>query len=105
MHPPCVTPIVAAATRLQRQAAPQRRALAERTKPFQRTQTDTRSRTTRTGPPDPYHQWLDTPKNLSARALAEAQGSVRVRNPERTISQWVERSQADRLFDQGWTLD
>jgi len=32
--------------------------------------------------PDPYLEWLDTPKSLSGYALAEARGLVRLRNPE-----------------------
>ena len=40
--------------------------------------------------PDPYHVFLDTPKNLSGRALAHAQGHVRLSNPEGTVSKWVE---------------
>jgi hypothetical protein len=54
--------------------------------------------------PDPFHEFLDTPKNLSSRALAHAQGRVRLRNPEGTVSKWVERKDADSLLDQGWTV-
>jgi hypothetical protein len=104
-----------AAKRLQRQAARERRTLREReraarlaarnrentasaSQPGQRPAPQTVS------PRDPYHVWLDTPKNLSGRALAEAQGRVRVRNPEGTIHTWRERSEIDALLEAGWQL-
>ena len=49
---------------------------------------------------DPYHEWLDRRKNLSGRALSEANGFVRLaRGGER---RWVERSDVDSYFDAGW---
>ena len=51
---------------------------------------------------DPYHVWLDTPKNLSGRALAEAHGRVRLANPERTFAGWVD-DEAPGLLQLGWT--
>jgi hypothetical protein len=53
---------------------------------------------------DPYREWLDTLKNLSGRALAEARGLVRVRNPEGTVCTWRERSEIDALLEAGWLL-
>lgn len=44
---------------------------------------------------DPFTEWLDTPKNLSSRALAEASGLVYVGNPEGTLRLWCERSEID----------
>ena len=58
-----------------------------------------------TRPRDPYQLWLDTPKNLSGRrALAEAQGFARVRNPQGTIHCWREHSEIDALLQSGWQL-
>ncbi len=54
---------------------------------------------------DPYHEWLDTPKNLSGAALTRAYGLVRVRNPAGTVRQFVEESKVGELLDQGWTID
>jgi len=54
--------------------------------------------------PDPYLQWLDTPKTLSGSALTEALGLVRVRNLEGTISKSCERSEVDALLEAGWLL-
>jgi hypothetical protein len=52
---------------------------------------------------DPYRDWLDRPKNLSGRALAEANGLVRLaRGGDRT---WVERSQVEAYFEAGWVLE
>jgi len=88
----------------------ERRALHERDKARELAQTGA-SRTALRSPPakpgrdfDPYLDWLDAPKNLPGRALAEASGLVRVRNPDGTIRQWVERSQVDQLLVEGWTL-
>lgn len=50
----------------------------------------------------PYQEWLDTPKNLSGRAAAEARGLVRVRNAEGAVRRWVEA--ADALLEDGWLL-
>ena len=54
---------------------------------------------------NPYYEWLDRPKSLSGRALAEGNGLVRVVNPEGTIRRWVERSEVEALFDAGWVLE
>ena len=54
--------------------------------------------------PDPYLERLDTPKNLSGHALAEAPGLVHLRNPEGTVRTWCERSEIDALFEAGWPL-
>jgi hypothetical protein len=53
---------------------------------------------------DPYRAWLETPKNLSSRALADASGLVRVCDRDGTIHAWAERSDVDDMLDQGWTL-
>jgi hypothetical protein len=53
---------------------------------------------------DPYLAWLDTRKNLSGRALAEASGLVYVRNPKGTVRKWCERSEIDALLEAGWLL-
>jgi hypothetical protein len=42
---------------------------------------------------DPNQAWLDTRKNLSGRALAEANDLVRLGNPEGTLSGWVEAAE------------
>ncbi len=52
---------------------------------------------------DPYLAWLDAPKNLSGRALAEAKGLVRLSNPEGTVARWVEAAEAPALLEAGWT--
>lgn len=104
-----------AARRLQRQATRERRTLLERERAAglaarNRGNTGSASQpgqrpAPQTAPPrDPYHVWLDTPKNLSGRALAEAQGRVRVRNPEGTIHRWRERPEIDALLQAGWQL-
>jgi hypothetical protein len=51
----------------------------------------------------PYEAWLETPKNLSGRALAEASGLVRLRNPEGTVTRWVEAADAPALLEEGWS--
>lgn len=84
--------------RAARLAARNRENTASASQPGQRPTPQTVS------PRDPYHVWLDTPKNLSGRALAEAQGRVRVRNPEGTIHTWRERSEIDALLEAGWQL-
>jgi hypothetical protein len=99
------------ARRLRRQASRERRKLLERDKNQHVSQRDL-GRTTNRPPPtesgqrgDPYLAWLDSPKNLSGRGLADARGLVRVRNPDGTIRAWVERSDIDAVLDQGWTLE
>ena len=52
----------------------------------------------------PYEEWLDTPKNLSGRAAAEARGFVRVRNADGTVCVWRERAELDGLLEEGWLL-
>ena len=53
---------------------------------------------------DPYHDWLDRPKNLSGEALTAAYGLVRVRNPGGTEHLQVDQSKVDQLLEQGWTI-
>jgi hypothetical protein len=53
---------------------------------------------------NPFLEWLDTPKNLSGQAHAEASGLVRLCSPDNTRRRWVERSGVERLFDDGWRL-
>jgi len=53
---------------------------------------------------DPLSEWLDTRKNLSGSAFAEARGLVRVRNPEGTVFTWRDRSEIDALLEAGWLL-
>jgi hypothetical protein len=94
-----------AAVRLQRQAARERRKLTQREAALEPVQNRARvSRgTVRRRAPDAYLEWLDTPKNLSGRARAEAQGLVRVRRGDE--GRWVEREEAARFLDVGWLLD
>ena len=54
---------------------------------------------------EPYHDWLDTPKNRSGAALTAAFGLVRVSNPEGTESTFVEVEKVDAFLQEGWTLD
>jgi hypothetical protein len=54
---------------------------------------------------DPFFEWLDTPKNLSGRARAEASGLVRIQSPDGTRRVWRDRSVVERLLDEGWRLD
>jgi hypothetical protein len=51
-----------------------------------------------------YADWLETPKSLSGRPLAEACGLVRVRNPDGTVYSWREREEIEALLDAGWVL-
>ena len=98
------------AKRVRRQAAHEKLKLLERemdaapAAPIEQTQ-----RTERAGAPrldfNAYFEWLDTPKNLSGRARAEATGLVRVRNSDDTRRVWVERFEVDALLDDGWRLD
>jgi hypothetical protein len=46
-----------------------------------------------------------TPAVLSGRAWAEAQGLVRLRNPEGTLTVWREKAKADILINAGWHKD
>jgi hypothetical protein len=102
-----------AAKRLRSQAARERRKLLARERvaglpardgrnAASGSQPDGRPRKARVH--EPLHEWLDTPKNLSGRALAEARGLVRVRNPEGTVRKWCERSEVDPLLEAGWRL-
>ena len=54
---------------------------------------------------DAYSEWLDTAKNLSGRALAEARGLIRIRSVDGRSSRWVERAQVGSWLDAGWLLD
>lgn len=54
---------------------------------------------------DPYFDWLDRPKSLSGRALAEASGLVRIRMPDASIRKAVERNDVEAFLDEGWLLD
>jgi hypothetical protein len=54
---------------------------------------------------DPYQEWLDTPKNLSGPALAEARGLIRIRSVDGRSRKWVERSEVGAMLDAGWLLD
>jgi hypothetical protein len=95
--------------RLQRQAAREKRKLLEREQdagafapePIQAA-ASLEVRKPRT---NPYYEWLDSPKNLSGRALSEALGFVRVRNAAGNIRKGVERSEVEALLDAGWLLD
>lgn len=97
--------------RLRRQAAREKRKLFERernagvTGPIESSQRNRRSTRTRTGMGNPYLEWLYTPKNLSGRALSEANGFVRVRSPDGSIRKGVEREEVGDLLDAGWLLD
>ena len=99
-----------AAKRLSRQAAREKRKLFEREKnsglapAIEHTRPSGR-RGQRARAPNPYFDWLDRRKNLSGRALAEANGLVRVRNSDDTRRVWVERAEVDALLDDGWRLD
>ena len=101
-----------AAKRLRRQAERERRRLRERERASSalssiRSDRETGGRIGARGGPrrlSPYEQWLETPKNLSRRAFAEARGLVRVRNPEGTLCGWRERAEIDALLEAGWLL-
>jgi len=97
--------------RLCWQAQRERRKLAARNEPDLSSNAEGDPRRSRARPPqrqgaeDGFERWLDTPKNLSLRALAEASGLVRLRHPDGNQARWVESSQADAYFDEGWSLD
>jgi hypothetical protein len=106
-----------AATRRRRQATRERRKLLEREggpppkRPAGRPRRDATGeeigvKTRPADPPrrDPYLDWLNRPKNLSNRALSEARGLVRLRNPEGTIEGWFEREKVDAMLEDGWCL-
>jgi hypothetical protein len=100
-----------AAKRLRRQAERERRTLRERERAAApasiRSDRETGVRIGERGRArrlSPYEQWLETPKNLSGRAFAEARGLVRVRNPEGTVCGWRERAEIDALLEAGWLL-
>ena len=100
-----------AAKRLRRQAECERRRLREHERASAlssiRSDRETGVRIGARGGPrrlTPYEQWLETPKNLSGRALAEARGLVRVRNPEGTVCGWRARAEIDALLEAGWLL-
>jgi hypothetical protein len=95
--------------RLDRQAAREKRRLRERPQALAKSlaandsESSVRPSVRSVQPRDPFYGWLDRPKNLSGRALAEANGLVRLaRGAER---RWVERSDVDIYFDAGWMLD
>jgi hypothetical protein len=54
---------------------------------------------------NPFFDWLDRRKNLSGRALSEANGFVRIRLPDGSIRKGVEREEVDAWLDRGWLLD
>ena len=99
-----------AAKRLSRQAAREKRKLLERERvsglapALEHTQPSARPGQ-RARAPNPHFDWLDRRKNLSGRALAEANGLVRVRTSDDTRRLWVERAEVDALLDDGWRLD
>ena len=99
-----------AAKRVRRQATREKLKLLERERdsapaaPIEQTQRTERARARRQEL-DAYFEWYDTPKNLSGRAGAEETGLVRVRNSNDTRRVWVERSEVEALFDDGWLLD
>ncbi len=97
-----------AAKRLRPQAERERRALRERERAAAAsTRSDPVVRIGERGRArrlSAYAQWLETPKNLSGRALAEARGLVRVRNPEGTVCRWRERADVDAMLEAGWLL-
>lgn len=95
--------------RLRRQAAREKRKLFEREHDARvftpepiRSSTPSVPRTRGT---NPFFEWLDRPKNLSGRALAEASGLVRVRLPDGSIRKAAEREDVEALLDAGWVLD
>jgi hypothetical protein len=59
---------------------------------------------TRAYPRNFFEEWLETPKNLSGRAAAEARGLVRVSSPDGSRRVWRERSEVEALFREGWAL-
>jgi DNA-binding GntR family transcriptional regulator len=88
-----------AANRLRRQAAAERRKLAERERMAAAPAQAVSRRRLST-----YEQWLRTPKNLSGRALAEANGLVRLRSPDGRVYSWREREEVEALLEAGWRL-
>jgi hypothetical protein len=98
-----------AATQIRRQATHEKAKLLEREKhSWPAASVDQNERSERVGrqrrESDPYLEWLDTPKNLSGRARAEATGLVRVHSSDNTRRVWVERSEVEALLDGGWRL-
>jgi hypothetical protein len=94
------------ANRLRRQASRERSKLLARDDQWRPT-ADVGTQVTAMVPrtrDDHYTSWLDSRKNLSGRARAEASGLVRVCNPDRTICVWRERAEVDALFEAGWRL-
>jgi hypothetical protein len=88
--------------RLRRQAAAERRKLAERE---QRAAAPAAVQDRWIGGREmTYSDWLARPKSLTGRALSEANGLVRLRSPDGRICGWRERHQVDELLDVGWTL-
>jgi hypothetical protein len=88
-----------AQNRLRRQAAAERRKLHEHEhRAAAPAPVASRRRVSR------YGAWLATPKNLSGRALAEANGLVRLRSPDGSRCSWREREEVEALFDAGWRL-
>jgi DNA-binding transcriptional regulator YhcF (GntR family) len=96
-----------ATKRLKRQIAAQQRKLKQRdellanstvevAKPGRRERTSSRAE---------FYAWLDTPKNLSGRALTEALRLVRMRSADGKQRRSVERGDVQRLLEQGWLLD
>jgi hypothetical protein len=97
--------------RIRRQVARERRKLASRHAPAPASaaahvvRRNSRSQpSTRMRGDDPNSRWLDTPKNLAARARAEATGLIRVRSPDGSLEVWVELERVDQLLESGWTL-
>jgi AraC-like DNA-binding protein len=88
-----------AQNRLRRQAQAKRRKLHERERVAAAPAPVVSRRRSGT-----YEEWLRTPKTLSARAWAEANGLVRLRSPDGTICAWRERGEVDALLDAGWVL-
>jgi hypothetical protein len=96
--------------RLRRQAAGEKRKLFERQRDAAGLAASERSSNgpraqTRRRVRNPYFDWLDRPKNLSARALSEAHGLVRVRLPDGSVRRWVEAEDVEAFLDDGWLLD
>ena len=96
--------------RLRRQAARERRTLREREQAAGFSSRD-EGRTPEERLPreraqvrDPYLDWLDRRKNLSGRALSQANGLVRVSSPDGARCVWRERSELDALLVAGWRL-
>jgi hypothetical protein len=95
--------------RLRRQAAREKRKLLERERDAGVSPSIEVSRSSpsrqRTPARAALFEWLDRPKNLSGRALSEANGFVRVRLPDGSIRKGVEREEVEALLDTGWLLD